>query len=210
MASAEPQAVQRAHDGVGLHTCLAWQYGQSRQKRRQAAQARRKHIGQFGQQQCGKQKPGPACERRVGDQQNPQGSGQAAQQIVPDFTAGQRVQRAPGRAPLRRKQRQHIGKQLPVAPRPAVETVKEPLEGFGIAVIENDIAGHGTARQFAFQQIMAEHAAGDDVVFGGVQKGRGIDDALAHERTPPVEILRKVGGEGVVGVCATASAQQQG
>ena len=66
------------------------------------------------------------------------------------------------------------------------------------------------AGQLAFQQIMAEHAAGDDAVFGGVQKGRRINDALAHKGAAPVKILREVGREGVVGVRAAASPQQQG
>ena len=208
-AAAEPQPVQRAGDGVGLHARLAGKHSQARKQRRQSTQPCGKRIGQLGQQKRAKQQPGAACERRIGDQQHPHRRDQAAQQVMPDFPPARGIQRTAGRPPLPGKEGQHIGQQLPVTPRPAVQAVEKALEGFGVAVIEGDVAGHGASRQLAFQQVVAKHTAGQHGALGRVQKGRGVDDALAHKRAAPVEVLRQIGGEGVIGVRAAASAQQQ-
>ena len=91
---------------TAVHTAFA---GEGKALARQAAQAGRKHIGELGQHKRAKHKPGPSRSCGIGDQRYAQGCDQAAQKIVANFPAGHRVQRAAGRAPLRRKDRKHVG-----------------------------------------------------------------------------------------------------
>ena len=173
------QAGQRTHQRPGREGSQHQRQGQGGRQPQAAVQA---HQRQQQQGQAGRRHQRPA-------------------QVVQHLPAVDGAQRVAARLQQERQQ-------LPVAPRPAVQARRRHV-GVKWRVFQyGDVGNHGTSRQRAFQQVVAENlVVGQSVAQHGVH-GLNVQQALAAEAAFAEKVLIHLGTCRAVRVDATLPGKQ--
>ena len=202
-------APQGTSQRVRLHGNKTGQHGKLSRQRPQRSKAGGKKPFRIGEQQR-QHKQTRTCQQRGKQQHSCLTEGQkGAAQIVPELVTGESGKGIAAQ-PLRGLHpRQKPWKQLPVSTRPAVEPLKPARPRGGSPVVQAEGAVHGTAGQFALQQIVTQHRVRENPALRGDQQPLGVINALALIAAPTAEPLIQGTGGAVIRVCAAGAVHQQ-